>query len=438
MQGRHSNRGDLVSKPDKGESSKCKSGYTGVRQIGNRWQVRITHKGIQHNIGTFTSIEEAKDARAKFKRGENVIKPIRPESKSGVTGVSLVGDRWRLQVNIDGQLYHVGMYRSVDEASNARLDFLSLYQSKKDACSKLGMKFDKLKYVNQLLGNRRTGRSFNSGADVNVNDDDDDDNMDDYNEENTYQELLSLCKNVDVDVDLSSSSAPVTAQTQAPVSAPGSTSLVTEIQTNTNMELDANHSSSFPQDVLVNSNSNSNDNDKGDILRSITDNTTTSCLQDVVISPTHQNQNQNQYQHPPHYNEYEIMEKEREMRKQNFFAMQQNLTDIYQKQQELKILQFGQQRSFDIGSILMSFTAANANANVLGSPGSAPLGMGMGMDVAVSEPPKLTTSSCSMQIATMSENPSCTQYYTDSSVSQDDQLMEASKANATSGRNMIF
>lgn len=118
-------RGDPVNKP-----SLSKSGATGVRDKGNKFQVEVMRKGIKHQLGRFPTLEAGIAARAAFLRGEEVVKPEwdKPNvGKSGVVGVYQRKERrekFEAQVKQNGKAHYIGTFPTLEEASEARDAFL--------------------------------------------------------------------------------------------------------------------------------------------------------------------------------------------------------------------------------------------------------------------------------------------------------------------------
>ena len=114
-------RGDPVERP-----SQSKSGATGVRPKGDKFQVDVMLKGKRTHLGRFPTLEAATAARAAFLRGEEVIKPEwdKPSCKSGVTGVYQRKEKFEAQVKQGGKAHYIGTFPSLEAASAARDAFL--------------------------------------------------------------------------------------------------------------------------------------------------------------------------------------------------------------------------------------------------------------------------------------------------------------------------
>ncbi len=52
---------------DKPKSARAASGYTGVQERRGKWFAYINYKGVRHNLGTYSTLEEAVKARARAK-----------------------------------------------------------------------------------------------------------------------------------------------------------------------------------------------------------------------------------------------------------------------------------------------------------------------------------------------------------------------------------
>jgi hypothetical protein len=118
-------RGEDVLKPERTRLSK--SGVVGIHQANDKWKVQIRKNGIQHYLGAFPTFESAKDAREAFLRGEVVEKPQwqrESKSRSGIRGVYPNGDKWIVQVYLNGITYHVGSYNTIKAATAAKIKYL--------------------------------------------------------------------------------------------------------------------------------------------------------------------------------------------------------------------------------------------------------------------------------------------------------------------------
>lgn len=152
---------------NKVESTKAKSGYTGVVPRDGKWRARIRYKGKNYYLGTYSKIEDAVKARARAKEWiqEDALElleayqelhkhdPKRPSretvaqkvkmdaeesiveskvhqalankvestrAKSGYTGVIPRDGKWRALINYQGKRYYLGSYSEIEDAVNAR------------------------------------------------------------------------------------------------------------------------------------------------------------------------------------------------------------------------------------------------------------------------------------------------------------------------------
>ncbi len=130
------------------------SGYVGVRPKGNKWVAYLQYKGVQHNLGTYSNIDDAVKARARAKEaamedarriyeetdhlyGAAPHRPPRPEparkaeptdhepvrrsdNTSGCTGVSLQYGKWNVSISVRGKRYRLGAYEELNEAIAVR------------------------------------------------------------------------------------------------------------------------------------------------------------------------------------------------------------------------------------------------------------------------------------------------------------------------------
>ncbi len=131
------------------------SGYVGVQPKRDKWYAYITYKGVRHNLGTYTRLEDAVKARARAKEwvmedaarlyqetqshyGESPRRPPRPprslapppeppsrplcrsNNTSGYPGVSLQHGKWSASITADSHRYRLGCYTRREDAVAAR------------------------------------------------------------------------------------------------------------------------------------------------------------------------------------------------------------------------------------------------------------------------------------------------------------------------------
>lgn len=111
-----------------------KTGVRGItRHMDGGYTVRITLNGERHYLGYFDDFDEACRTRMEFlaQRDAN-IQPAgrdrdkaRRNSKTGIRGINPSGDGFVVRVSVGDTRVYVGKFNTIEEASNARQDFLA-------------------------------------------------------------------------------------------------------------------------------------------------------------------------------------------------------------------------------------------------------------------------------------------------------------------------
>ena len=111
-----------------------KTGVRGVTQhVDGGFTVRVTYAGSRHYLGYFQSFDEACAAREKFLLERDAgltptprdTEKARANSQTGVKGVCPHNDGYVAHVTVGGEKVYVGKFKTIEEASNARQDFLA-------------------------------------------------------------------------------------------------------------------------------------------------------------------------------------------------------------------------------------------------------------------------------------------------------------------------
>lgn len=111
-----------------------KTGVRGVTpHVDGGYTVRVTLNGERHYLGYFVSVEEACAARARFlsERDANVppsgrdTDKARRNSQTGVNGITPNDGGFVARVMVGDKRVYVGKFKTIEEAQNARQDFLA-------------------------------------------------------------------------------------------------------------------------------------------------------------------------------------------------------------------------------------------------------------------------------------------------------------------------
>lgn len=112
------------------------TGSRGVIKDGASWIARFDYEKVRYNIGWFATLEEAVQARSVFvdmffsdRQGAMALLPkdkARHISKTGVRGVSPHTDGgFLVRVTVDGKRVYVGYFKTIEDACDARQDFIT-------------------------------------------------------------------------------------------------------------------------------------------------------------------------------------------------------------------------------------------------------------------------------------------------------------------------
>ena len=152
----------VQSMTEKVESDRAASGYTGVVRKRDKWQAKITYKGVHYSLGCYYDIQDAVKARARAKelvmadaqglldfytelektfpkRPNKHTEPkkvftstewvvndsqgstaMRSDNTSGCKGVYLKRDKWDVRICYKSIRYILGSYADIDEAISVR------------------------------------------------------------------------------------------------------------------------------------------------------------------------------------------------------------------------------------------------------------------------------------------------------------------------------
>lgn len=95
------------------------SKYRGVWRDGSKWRSAITLNGKKHHIGSFNIEGEASSAYQIILKDNTKINDYKEIQTSKCLGVSLEGGRWRSQIKINGEKYHIGLFKTELDAHEA-------------------------------------------------------------------------------------------------------------------------------------------------------------------------------------------------------------------------------------------------------------------------------------------------------------------------------
>lgn len=113
------------------------TGFTGVVPLENgRYIARLDYEHVRYNIGRFGTAIEAAEARAEFvdmffDDREKAVASVSSEtlwctSSTGVRGVTVHPDGgYIVRVTLSGVRHYVGYFQSVEEAADARANFIA-------------------------------------------------------------------------------------------------------------------------------------------------------------------------------------------------------------------------------------------------------------------------------------------------------------------------
>lgn len=115
-----------------------KSGVTGVVKYKDRYIVRFDYEKIRYMIGRTSAIEDAEKMRTKFLRlffkdrakaiASIKDKPPRVNSSTLATGITTTPQGGYIaRCSIDGERRYVGYFKSIQEAEDARLEYLAVH-----------------------------------------------------------------------------------------------------------------------------------------------------------------------------------------------------------------------------------------------------------------------------------------------------------------------
>lgn len=152
----------VQSMTEKVESTRSRSGYTGVSPKRDKWQAYITYKGVHYFLGSYFDINDAVKARAKakelviadaeglldfyteleknfpqlpnrrtepkkeFARKEWTVNNTsgsaarRSDNTSGYPGVSIHHGKWDAEICFKGIRYRIGRFMDIDDAISTR------------------------------------------------------------------------------------------------------------------------------------------------------------------------------------------------------------------------------------------------------------------------------------------------------------------------------
>ena len=103
-----------------------KSGVAGISWKQGKWQLRINDK----YFGLYDTIEEAAAAKEKYlATDERYEKKIR--AKSGIAGIYNSRGKWQVQLYRDGKKIHIGIYKTIEEAVEAKERYLAEEKNEK-------------------------------------------------------------------------------------------------------------------------------------------------------------------------------------------------------------------------------------------------------------------------------------------------------------------
>jgi hypothetical protein len=112
----------VVKASSKGKKKKkflSQSGRRGVTKNRNMWRAIGVRDGKRTYIGTFPTIDEASHAVEAHEEGEDVLNPAASVPQSGRRGVTKSGNKWQAIGVRDGKRTYIGLFSTIDEASNA-------------------------------------------------------------------------------------------------------------------------------------------------------------------------------------------------------------------------------------------------------------------------------------------------------------------------------
>ena len=96
----------------------------GVAKRGNRFVASCSTGGRSKKIGTFDTIDEARDAyNLAVERGNDYVRKIfiKPKGKSYPSGVHVNGDKFSSKININRKTIHLGVFDNPEDAHEAHL-----------------------------------------------------------------------------------------------------------------------------------------------------------------------------------------------------------------------------------------------------------------------------------------------------------------------------
>lgn len=110
------------------------SGSKGVIENKKGWSATYLHEGKKYNLGTFETIEQARDVRQVFAdmiviNKDEALKLIVPrcrrDSKTGVTGISMSNGKYEAFFRHEGKRHYVGRFGKLEDAIYARNKFIA-------------------------------------------------------------------------------------------------------------------------------------------------------------------------------------------------------------------------------------------------------------------------------------------------------------------------
>lgn len=117
------------------DRGRLSSRFTGVHwsNSAKKWLARIKYKGISHSLGCFTIESDAYDAYqkalSKIENGSFNPNDYKPKYSSKYKGVSFnkASNKWRAYITIKGSQKHLGLFKTEEEAYEARQKALKEY-----------------------------------------------------------------------------------------------------------------------------------------------------------------------------------------------------------------------------------------------------------------------------------------------------------------------
>lgn len=128
-----------VHKRERKITARTESGVTGIYPYNGQWKVQLTANDKNIYLGIYDTIEEAQAAKEKYLETGKYEKKSKIRAKSGIEGISYDRGKWQAHARIENKKIYLGTYDTIEEAKEAKRKYLATGEREKKVRAKSGI-----------------------------------------------------------------------------------------------------------------------------------------------------------------------------------------------------------------------------------------------------------------------------------------------------------